>query len=103
MKYTDAEFQTDLGQLLFPYCESFAVRLGKSESSTLAISNHLLDKALFLRIKFLSRSLDILLRRDRGAVDIDTHRGLYAEIEDELLGLVGRVAQFFRWGDVLIE
>jgi hypothetical protein len=29
-------------------------------------------------------------------VDIDTHRGLYAEIADELRGLVRRVAQFFQ-------
>jgi len=102
-EYTDAEFQTDLRQLLFPFCEPFTIRLGESESSTRALLNHLFDQALFLVIKFLSGSLDILLRRDFGIVDIDTHRGLYAEITNDLLRLVRRIAQFFRRGDVLIK
>jgi hypothetical protein len=55
---------------------------------------------LSLRIKFLSRKLDILLCRHLGFVDIGTHRGLYAEIENELLG---RVAQFFRWGGRIFD
>src|SRR6266850_3425045 len=102
-EHTDAEFQTDLRELLFPFCEPVAIGLGKSESSTRAPLNHLLDQALFLRIKFLSGSLDVLLCRKFGVVDIDTHRGLYAEIADKLLRLVGRIAQFFRRGDVLIK
>lgn len=92
-----------MGQLLFPSCELFAIRLGETETITLAFSNHPLDQALFLQVKFFPRCLDIPLSRDLGVVDIDTHRGLYGEIADELLCLVRRVTQFFRWGNILIE